>query len=69
MNNAVFEKTLENVRKYRNFKLLTTEGRRNYLISERNYRITKLFTKNLLAMQMRKTKILMNKPIYLGYQC
>ena len=45
MNNAVFEKTMENVRKHRNTKLGTTERRRNYLVSEPNYHTTKFFTK------------------------
>ena len=42
------------------------ERRRNYLVSEPNYRTTKFFTQNLLGIQMRKTQILMNKPVYLG---
>ena len=66
MNNAVFGKTMENLRKHRNIKLVTTERRRNYLVSEPNYRTTKFFTENLLAIEMRKTLILMNKPVYLG---
>ena len=66
MNNAVFGKTMENVRKHRNMKLVTTERRRNYLVSEPNYHTTKFFTENLLAIEMRKTQILMNKPVYLG---
>ena len=40
MNNAVFEKAMENVRKHRNIKLVTTERRRNYLVSEPNYHTT-----------------------------
>ena len=67
MNNAVFGKTMENGRKHRNIKLLTTESRRNYLVSEPNYHATKCFTENLLAIEMRKTQILMNKPVYLRY--
>ena len=66
MNDAVFGKTMENVRKYRNIKLVTTERRRNYLVSEPNYHTTKFFTENLLAIEMIKTQILMNKPVYLG---
>ena len=45
MNNAVFEKTMENVRKYRYVKLVTTERRRNYLVSEPNYHTTKFLQK------------------------
>ena len=46
-------------------KLLETGRRRNYLVSELNYHTTKFFTENLLAIEMKKTQILMNKPIYL----
>ena len=60
------EKTMENVRKHRNIKLLTTESRRNYSLSEPNYHAIKFFSENLLAIETRKTQILMNKPVYLG---
>ena len=66
MNNAVFGKTMENIRKHRDIKLVTTERRRNYLVSEPNYHTTKFFTENLLAIEMKKTEILMNKPVHLG---
>ena len=66
MNNAVFGKTMENVRKHRDIKLVTTERRRNYLVSEPNYHTTKFFTENLLAIEMKKTELLMNKPVYWG---
>ena len=65
MNNAVFGKTMENVRKHRDIKLVTTEKKRNNLASEPNYHTTKFFTENLLATEMRKTQIFMNKPVYL----
>ena len=52
MSNAVFEKIMENVRGYRDIKLATTERRRNYLVSEPNYHVTKLFTENLLEAEM-----------------
>ena len=65
MNNAVFGKTMENVRKHRNIKLVTTERRRNYLVSEPNYHTTTFFTENSLAIEMKKTQILMKKPVYL----
>ena len=66
MNNALFGKTMRNVRKNRNTKLVTAERRRDYLVSETNYHITKLFIENLLAIEMRKTQVLMKKPVYLG---
>ena len=65
MNNAVFGKTIENVRKHRDIKLVTTERRRNYLVSEPNYQTKKFFTENLLAIEMKKTEILINKPVCL----
>ena len=48
MNNAVFQKTMENVRKHRDIKLVTTNKRRNYLALEPNYHTTKRFSENLL---------------------
>ena len=47
LNNEVFGKTMENVRKHRNIKLVTTERQRNYLVSEPNYHTTKFFTENV----------------------
>ena len=66
MNNAVFGKTMENVRKHRDIKLVTTDKRRNRLVSEPNHHTTKWFSEKLLAIEMKKTKVKMNKPIYLG---
>ena len=47
MNNTVFRKTMENVRKHRDIKLVTKEKRRNYLVSKPNYHTTNFFTENL----------------------
>ena len=55
MNNAIFGKTMENVRKHR-----------DNLVSELNYHTTKFFAENLLVIEMKKTEILMNKPVDLG---
>ena len=52
LNNAVFVKAMENVRKNRDIKLVTTERRKNFLVSEPNYHTAKLFTENLLAIEM-----------------
>ena len=54
MNNAVFGKTMENLRKHRDIKLIITERRRNYLVSESNYHTAKFFTEDLLAIEMKK---------------
>ena len=67
MNNAVFGRTIGNVRKHRDVKVVATERLRNYLVSEPNYITTKFFSENLLAIEMRKTEILMNKRVYLGF--
>ena len=66
MNNSVFGKTMENVRKHRDIKFVTTEEKRIKLVSEPNYHTTKHFSDNLLAIEMKKTKVKMNKPVYLG---
>ena len=57
MNNAVFGKTMENVNKHRDIKLVTTNRKRNQLVSEPNYHTTKYFSENLLAIEMKKTKV------------
>ena len=67
MNNSVFAKTMENVRKHRDIKLVTTDKRRNQLISEPNYHTTKYFSEDLLAIKMKKINVKMNKPVYLGF--
>ena len=55
LNNSVFGKTMENMRKHRNIKLVTTDEKRNKLVSKPNYHTTKHFSENLLAIEMRKT--------------
>ena len=54
------------MRKQRDIKLVTTEKRRIKLVSEPNYHTTKQFSENLLAIEMKKAKVKMNKPLYLG---
>ena len=56
MNNALFGKAMENVRKHRDTKLVTTERGRNYLVSEPNYHSTKFFTKKLITNRNLKTR-------------
>ena len=66
MDNPVFGKTVENVRKHRDIKLVTTDKRRNQLVSEPNYHTTKYFSGNLLATEMKKIKVKMDKIVQLG---
>ena len=66
MNNAVFGKTMENIRKHRDIKLVTTDKKRSKLVSEPNYHTINLISENLSIIEMNKTKVKMNKPIYLG---
>ena len=63
-NNSVFGKTMENLRKHRDIKLVTTGKKRNQLLSQHNYH--KWFSERLLALEMKKIKVKMNKPVYLG---
>ena len=67
INNVVFvKKTMENVRKRRYIKLVKTDKKRNPLGSEPNYHTTRYFSEDLLAIEMRKTEVKMNKPVHLG---
>ena len=66
MNNPVFGKTMENVRKHRGIKLVKTDHKRNKLVSEPNYHTMNLISENLSIIEMKKVKEKMNKPIYLG---
>ena len=66
MNSAVFGKPMENRRKLRDIILATTDKRRNQLVSELIITQSNGFSENLVAIEMRKTKVKMNKPIYVG---
>ena len=66
MNNDFFGKAMENVRKHKDIKLVTTDKRRNQLASEPNYHTTKYFSENLMAAEIKKSKVKLYKPIYLG---
>ena len=66
MNNSVFGKMIENVRKRRDIKLIVTEERRNKLVSEPNYESCTTFSEHLMVIEMRKTRVLMDKPILVG---
>ena len=66
MNNSVFGKTMENMRKHRDIKLVTTDKKRSTLVSEPNYHTINLISEDLSIIEMKKTKVKMIKPIYLG---
>ena len=66
MNNSVFGKTMENIRKHRDIKLVTTDKKRSKLFSELNYHTINLISEDLSIIEMKKAKVKMNKPIYLG---
>ena len=66
MNNSVFGKTMENIRKHRDIKLVTTDKKRSKLVSEPNYHTINYISEDLSIIEMNKTKVKMTKPIYLG---
>ena len=66
MNNSVFGKTIANVRNHRNIKLVTTNEKKRNLVSKSNYHVVKHFSEDLTTIEIKKTKVVMNKPIYLG---
>ena len=66
MNNSVFGKTMENVRNHRDIKLVTSDKKGKRLVSEPNYHSHKKFSDNLTAIEMKKTRVKMTKPLYLG---
>ena len=66
MNNSVFGKTMENIRKHKDIKLVTTDKKRSKLASEPNYHTSNLISGDLSIIEMKKTKVKMSKSIYLG---
>ena len=66
MNNLVFGKTMENIRKHRNIKLVTTEEKYLRTVMKPNFKSGVLFGENLMGCEMGKIKVVMNKPVYLG---
>ena len=67
INNAVFGKTMENVRNHRDIKIVTTNRQRNRLVSEPNYHTTKRISENLLIIAMKKTEVKINKHVNIRY--
>ena len=67
MNNAVFGRSIMNVRRRRDIKLVTNDKKRCRLTSKPNYHSAKQFSENFLAVKMKKTKIKMNVPVYIDF--
>ena len=66
MNNAVFGKTMENIRNRVNIKLVNTGEKFKKLVAKPNYESRIIFNENLVSVHMKKTSLTMNKPVYLG---
>ena len=66
MNNAVFGKTMENIRNRKDVKLVNSVEKLRKLIAMPNFVNRKIFSENLISVHMKKTNLLMNKPVYLG---
>ena len=65
MNSSVFGKTMENVRKHRDITLVTTDKKKNQLVSEPNYHTATFFSEDLLAIEMKKIAVKINKSLHL----
>ena len=69
MNNSVFGKTMENIcnhRNHRDMKLVTSEQKYQNYVMKPNFKDSVKFSNNLMGIEMGKTEITMNKPVYLG---
>ena len=65
MNNAIFGKTMENIRKHRNIKLVTSRELYLHTAMKPNFKSGILFGENLMSCEMGKIKVAMNKPVFL----
>ena len=66
INNSVFGNKMENIRNHKDMKLVTSDKKYLKYVMKPNFKDGHLFSKHLLAMEMGKTEIKMNKPVYLG---
>jgi hypothetical protein len=67
MNNAVFGKTMENIRNRVDIRLVTDENKALKLIRKPNFKKSIIINENLLSIEMEKTNLEFNKPIYVGF--
>ena len=61
-----WRKTIENVKEHRDIQLITTEARRNYLVSKPNYDTTNFFVWKFISNRNKKSKYTHEQPVYLG---
>ena len=66
MNNSVFGKTMENIRNHKDMKLVTSKQKYEKYVMKPNFKDDRTFSKDLFAVEIRKTGIKMNKPVYIG---
>ena len=66
MNNSVFGKTIQNIRKRQNVILVDNKAFANKLSSKPNFERVRIFDENLIACHMKKTEVYFNKPIFVG---
>ena len=66
MNNSVFGKTMENIRSHKDMRLVTSKQKYQKYVMKPNFKDGHPFSKHLFAVEMEKTEIKMNKPVYLG---
>ena len=66
MNNSVFGKTMENIRNRVDIRLVNSEAKAKKLAAKPNFKHCNIFDENLVAIHMKKTKLVFNKPVYLG---
>ena len=66
MNNSVFGKTIENIRKRQNITLVDNREKAVKLSSRPNFGRATIFDQNLIAIHMKKTEVYFNKPVYVG---
>jgi len=66
MNNSVFGKTIENIRKRQDLIIIDNRAKASKLVSRPNFERSTIFDENLIAVHMKKTEVYFNKPVYVG---
>ena len=66
MNNSVFKKNMENIRNHRFMKLVTNEQKYKKYVMKPNFKDSVWFSDNLVGVELGKTEIALNEPVYLG---